>query len=111
VGQELGEVAFHWDDPGQWEFTGEYFKSEEQEQIVHFIREREPLDSFTFTEHSGGIEHHYRVTDNEGHFGIEKDGKFIAVIEQNEGWEQIDGEPLDKEVLNMITSRIESHNE
>ncbi|MET3606947.1 hypothetical protein ABIC74_000789 [Mucilaginibacter rubeus] len=110
-GRELGEVAFHWDDGGQWEFTSEHFNPAEQEQIVDFIREREPLDSFTFTEHSGGIEHHYRVTDNEGHFGIEKDGKVIAVIEHNEDWEQIDGELLDAETLNMITSRIGRHNE
>ncbi|SEO08787.1 hypothetical protein SAMN05192574_105256 [Mucilaginibacter gossypiicola] len=110
AGQELGEIAFHWDDSGQWEFIGEHFNPAEQEQIVEFIREREPLDSFTFTENSGGIEHHYRVTDNEGHFGIEKDGKVIAVIEHNEEWEQIDGEPLEAEVLNNITSRIEQHN-
>jgi hypothetical protein len=101
AGLELGEVAFHWDDGGQWEFTGERFSPAEQEQIVDFIREHEPLDSFTFTEHSKGIEHHYRVTDNEVHFGIEKDGKVIAVIEHNDEWEQIDGEPLEAELLKM----------
>lgn len=108
---DLGEVAFHLHDAGQWAFLGNYFTYSEQEQIVEFILEREPLDSFVFTEVSDGIEHFYRVTDNEGHFGIEKDGILIAVIEHYEDWKQTEGEPLDDKLFYNIVLKIEGRND
>jgi len=83
---------------------------EEQEQIVDFIREKEPFDSFTFTETTHGITNYYRITDNEGHFGVEKEGVLIAVIEQQEEWQQTEGNPLDKDLFHKIVPKIEGHN-
>ena len=110
TGKELGEVAFNLDDNQTWEFTGDYFNIEEQEQIVDFIMEKEPYDSFTFTETTDGIASYYRVTDNEGHFGIEKEGILIAVIEQHEDWQQTEGNPLGEDLFNKIVSKIEGRN-
>jgi hypothetical protein len=107
TGNELGEVAFHLEDSNQWEFTGDYFSNAEQEQIVAFIKQKEPFESFTFAGHIDNVEHHFRVTDNEGHFGIERDGIFIAVIEQFEEWKQTEGEPLDEDLFDKIISKIE----
>jgi hypothetical protein len=107
TGKELGEVAFHLEDSSQWEFTGDYFSDAEQEQIVEFIRQKEPFDSFTFAWQIDNVEHHFRVTDNEGHFGIEQDGIFIAVIEQFEEWKQTQGKPLDEDLFHKIISKIE----
>ncbi|NVM66957.1 hypothetical protein FHW88_005275 [Mucilaginibacter sp. SG538B] len=108
TGNELGEVAFHQDDNQIWEFTGDRFSIEEQEQIVNFIREKEPFDSITFTETINGITSHFRISDNEGHFGIEKDGIFIAVIEHLKDWQQTEGKPLDDELFAKITAKIEA---
>jgi hypothetical protein len=110
TGKELGEVAFHLDDKNIWEFTGDQFDIEEQEQIVGFIREKEPFDSVTFIETINGITNHYRITDNEGHFGVEKDGIFIAVIEHQEDWLQSEGKPLGDELFYKIVSKIEARN-
>ena len=107
TGKELGEVAFHLEDSSQWEFTGDYFSNAEQEQIVEFIKQKEPFESFTFAEQIDDVEHHFRVTDNEGHFGVERDGIFIAVIEQFEEWEQTEGKPLGDDLFNKIVSKIE----
>lgn len=35
---DLGAVAFHLHDAGQWDFLGKHFTTTEQEQIVDFIR-------------------------------------------------------------------------
>lgn len=111
TGKELGEVAFHLYNVGEWEFTGDAFSCAEQDQIVEFIKEKEPFDSIAFSEIVDGTEHHYRITDNEGHFGIEKDGIFIGVIEHNEDWEQIAGDPLPGELFEKLVSKIESFND
>lgn len=108
TGEELGEVAFNLDDNQIWEFTGDIFSMEEQEQIVNFIREKEPFDSITFTETINGVTSHFRITDNEGHFGIEKDGIFIAVIEHLEDWQQTEGKPLGDELFAKIISKVEA---
>ncbi|QEM12382.1 hypothetical protein [Mucilaginibacter rubeus] len=107
TGKELAEIAFHLEDSSQWEFTGDYFSNAEQEQIVTFIRQKEPFDSFTFAGQIDNVEHHFRITDNEGHFGVERDGIFIAVIEQFEEWRQTEGEPLGEDLFDKIISKIE----
>jgi hypothetical protein len=110
TGKEL-EVAFHLDDNNIWEFTGDHFDIEEQEQIVSFIIEKEPFDSITSIATINGITNHYRITDNEGHFGVEKDGVFIAVIDHHEDWQQSEGKPLGDDLFYKIISKIEAPND
>jgi hypothetical protein len=69
----------------------------------------EELHSFPYDATIGGRGHHYRVTENQGIFGIEEDGVVIATIERKAGnWTQVSGEPLGKELLNSICDHIES---
>lgn len=49
------------------------------------------------------------VIENEGHFGIEVDGKLLAVVQHNEEWEQVSGEPLPKPVLAELVDAIENY--
>jgi hypothetical protein len=73
--------------------------------------DNEEIHSFYFKDTISGVEHDYRITENETHFGIEKDGVIIAKVRRNEDWEQISGEPLPLEVLNKIYDRIKDHYE
>lgn len=71
---------------------------------------KEELNSFPYEATVAGEEHHYRLTENEGAFGIEQDGVVIAKVENKEGhWTQLSGEPLSKELLHSICDHIEAH--
>ncbi|WP_154402345.1 hypothetical protein [Mucilaginibacter endophyticus] len=106
---EVCQVAFKIDEQFDWEFCGGEFSVAEQEQIVDYIHKHEPIDSFAFEITSEGKQYHIRVTDNEGHFGIELNGKFAAVIQHWEDWEQSEGETLPSDIFDQIVNKIESH--
>lgn len=69
----------------------------------------EEFPSFYFKKIVDGKEIDYRITENEGHFGIEQDGTIIAEFQQNEVWEQTSGEPLDSELSSQIVSEIKKY--
>jgi hypothetical protein len=71
----------------------------------------EELHSFPYSETIDGVEHNYRITQNDNKYGIEKDGIVIAEVEHGENWKQLSGEPLFKELLNSICDQIEAHND
>lgn len=68
------------------------------------------LHSFPYEAVIGGIQHFYRITENEDRFGIEQDGKVIAMVRNDAGkWVQLSGAPMSKELLESICDHIESH--
>lgn len=73
--------------------------------------ESEEIDSFYFKETISGIEHDYRITQNEGYYGVEYDGEIIAELQLNdyEGWMQSAGVPLPQNLIEMIGQKIEDH--
>jgi hypothetical protein len=73
------------------------------------MEQEEELHSFPYNETINGIEHNYRITQNEEKYGIEKDGINIAEIEHGEHWKQLTGEPLKKQLLDSICDQIETH--
>ncbi len=71
--------------------------------------EDELLETFAFDETSDGQEHHYRVTAHDHQFAIERDGQFVAELQHNEEWQQIDGSPLPISVIESLGDKIERH--
>jgi hypothetical protein len=72
----------------------------------------EQLHSFPYEAQIGGVQHYYRITENNGSFGIEQDGVVIATVEHSAGkWLQLSGKPLTAELLESICNHIESHHE
>lgn len=68
----------------------------------------EDLNSFRYDATIAGTEHHYRITQNEQHYGIEQDGAVIATVQNSKGkWQQLSGEALSKELLESICEHIE----
>jgi hypothetical protein len=71
----------------------------------------EELHSFPYAETIGGVEHNYRITQNDENYGIEKDGVVIAEIAHGEHWQQLTGEPLTKDLMDSICGHIDAHND
>jgi hypothetical protein len=69
----------------------------------------EELHSFPYDATIGGTEHHYRITQNEQHYGIEQDGVVIAEVTRADQWQQISGEQLSEHLLESICDHIEAH--
>jgi len=67
----------------------------------------EELDSFPYTEIIDGIEHNYRITQNHGKYGIERDGIVVAEVSHDTDWKQVSGEPLNLAVFESICDNIE----
>ncbi|SDF28751.1 hypothetical protein SAMN05216464_115125 [Mucilaginibacter pineti] len=68
------------------------------------------LNSFPYDAMVAGKEHHYRLTENEGSFGVEQDGVVIATVQNvGRGWKQTSGVPLSEELLKSICAHIQSH--
>jgi hypothetical protein len=68
------------------------------------------LHSFPYEAVIGGAAHFYRITENQGRFGIEQDGVFIATVEKEAGkWKQVSGKSISSELLKSICVHIESH--
>jgi len=67
------------------------------------------LHSFPFSETLNGVEHNYRITENGGRYGIERDGVVIAEIMHDSTWRQLSGDPLNDQLLDSIGDRIEAH--
>lgn len=110
--KSLGQVAFSLEDAYEWVYESGSLSDNEIDQIVRFIQnDKETLHTFTFKQHVDDIEHDYLVMEDEGHFYIEKDGEYLAEIQNNEQWEQITGDPLDPDlfvtIVNMIKERYE----
>ena len=57
--------------------------------------------------HEGKIAE-FKVIPNEGHFAVEVQDKFVAMIELLEDWEQTSGDELPGDVFKKITDAIES---
>jgi hypothetical protein len=69
----------------------------------------EELNSFAYNQHIAGIEHSYRITQNEEKYGIEQDGVIIAELRHDSRWHQLSGAQLDPEVMESICDQIEAH--
>jgi hypothetical protein len=111
---DYGQLAFDMEDFYNWEYIGEQLNDNEVAQVVKALQDElngDTLHSFFFNETVEGVEHFYRINENEGHFGIEKDGHIIAEIQNNEVWEQTSGEPLPPDVIAKLAARIEDHYE
>lgn len=73
------------------------------------MESEEELHSFPFSETIEGVEHNYRITQNDEKYGIEKDGFVIAEVEHREQWQQLSGQPLTPQLLESICDQIEAH--
>jgi hypothetical protein len=73
------------------------------------MESEEELHSFPYSETIDGVEHNYRITQNDEKYGIEKDGVNIAEVEHGDRWKQLSGEPLTRELLESICDQIEAH--
>lgn len=74
------------------------------------MEQDEKINSFPYEATVGGICHYYRITENEGAFGIEQDGLVIATVQNAAGqWQQVSGRPMSKELLDSICDHIEGH--
>ena len=71
--------------------------------------ENNQLESFYFKETIHGVEHDYRITQHDCHYGIEKDGILIGEIQCDETWKQISDEPLSAAIVELIGDKIEAH--
>jgi hypothetical protein len=69
------------------------------------------MNSFRLTIIVESTTFHYTVVENERHFEIEQDGELNAVIQMNEQWEQISGDPLSDFVFDKLIDGIENHYE
>ena len=67
------------------------------------------LNSFPYDATVGGTEHHYRITQNDGKYGIEQDGVVIAEVSYGDCWQQVAGKPLSNELLQSICNHIAAH--
>jgi hypothetical protein len=108
----LGDIAFSQDYRDEWEYIGEALSNDEQEQIALRIMSGSGSDVseetfYVQAYHNGGM-NSFEVIPNEGHFGIAYSGEIIAEIQNNEEWEQISGEPLDKDVFTTLVQAIKS---
>jgi hypothetical protein len=56
-----------------------------------------------------GKEHHDRITQNDAKYGIGEDGSVIAEVAHRDGWQQLNGSPLSKALLESICEHIASH--
>jgi hypothetical protein len=73
------------------------------------MEQEEELHSFPYDATIDGAEHHYRLTQNETHYGIEQDGVVIATVQNRTGtWQQLSGEPPSRELLESICAHIEA---
>jgi len=64
--------------------------------------------SFTIQAYHDGNNAEFKVIPNEGHFAVELEGKFVAMIEHLEDWEQTSGDELPDDVFEKITIAIEN---
>ena len=69
----------------------------------------EKLHSFPYAATVAGVEHQFRITENDDRYGIEQDGLIIAEIAHGDVWRQLSGKPLSPELLESICNHIESH--
>jgi hypothetical protein len=67
------------------------------------------LHSFPYEATIDGMEHHYRITQDDNKYGIEQDGILIAEIAHGEKWRQVSGKPLGTEFMDSICDHIEAH--
>jgi len=51
------------------------------------------------------------IVHNEGHFAVKLEHKIIAIVQNNEEWEQIWGDPLKDDLLDLIYKEIDKHYE
>jgi hypothetical protein len=73
------------------------------------MEQEEELHSFPYEATVNGQDHYFRITQNDDKYGIEQDGVVIAEVEHGERWQQINGQPLSKELLESICDHIEAH--
>lgn len=70
------------------------------------------LHSFPYDASFGGKEHHYRITQDQAHYGVEQDGVVIATVGHREdACVQLSGAPLHPELLTSICDHIEAQYE
>jgi hypothetical protein len=86
--------------------------NDEQEQIAQRIMSGSGSDDseetfYVQAYYNGGM-NSFEVKPNEGHFGIAYSGEVIAEIQNHEDWEQISGEPIDKDVFTTLVQAIKS---
>jgi hypothetical protein len=73
------------------------------------MNQDEILETFEFSETKNDREHFYRITANEAHYAIEKDGCIIAELICDGDWKQISGTPLAEGLIDQLGDRIEDH--
>jgi hypothetical protein len=73
---------------------------------IYEAEEGQYLNSFPYEATIGGKEHFYRITSHQDRYGIEQDGLVIAELAHGNGWQQISGKPLSKDLLQNICEYI-----
>ena len=73
------------------------------------MEQEEILETFEYSEKQNGREHFYRITANEDHFAIEKDGCIIGELICEGNWKQTSGTPLPTNLISKLGDRIEDH--
>lgn len=69
----------------------------------------EKLNSFPYREMIDGVEHNYRITQNNNRYGVERDGLVIAEVIYDKHWRQLSGKQLGKALQESIYKHIEAH--
>ena len=73
------------------------------------VEQEEKMETFDYSEMESGREHFYRITANENHFAIEKDGCIVADLVCDGYWKQTSGSPLPTNLISKLGDRIEDH--
>ena len=68
------------------------------------MKPEDELHSFSYSETVDGVEHNYRITQDEDRYGIEKDGVVIAELSDESSWKQLSGAKLSKEWLKAFVN-------
>jgi hypothetical protein len=72
----------------------------------------EQLRSFPYEAVVDGIEHDYRITENDWNFGVKQGCCGYGTVGNNAGrWTQSSGKPMSKALPDSICEHIESHHD
>jgi hypothetical protein len=109
---EIGSFAHKQDDKYDWVYLGDFLDGEEQSQIADHIQRLEDIDespsSFYVQAFYHGGMNSFQVKAQEGSYTVAYDGKIIAELRHHQQWQQISGEPLEKDAFISIKQAIEA---
>ncbi|MCQ6958290.1 hypothetical protein [Mucilaginibacter aquariorum] len=109
---EIGSFAHKQDDKWEWVYLGDFLDEDEQSQVAEHIQQLEEKEENTAgfyvqAFYHGGM-NSFEVTPAGDRFKVAYDGKLIAELQHNGGWQQVSGEALEEDVFVSIRQAIEA---